>query len=159
MICVLGKRFTRNVKTIVYGKYENKQNNPCCNWDWRFKDIASTKMPCVCQMWNNSLQAVEGLCIELKQTDIWAWTQRLIQGCICVQLKLTSARTSAQSDQSLRGPPENALHYCLPTECPLKLIRRRWGTGWSVFFWAHLQFYRKCCAPTHISKVHHVRLR
>ena len=64
-------------------------------------------------------------------SDEWTGTQHFLKNCMCAQRRLRSACASAQADQSLRYPPEDALDPWLPTDCPAKiLIRRRECTGW-----------------------------
>ena len=55
-----------------------------------------------------------------------------LQVCVCSQRSLGSVCASAQADQSLRCPPEDAWGPWLHIECPAKtLIRLRGCAGWS----------------------------
>ena len=70
---------------------------------------------------------------------IWHGAQYFQQDCICAQQKLRSACASAQSDQSLRRPREDALgaQANLSLRCAQADLSLRW---------AHMYSGRKCCA-------------
>ena len=75
---------------------------------------------------------------------IWAEAQHLLQDCMCIQRRLGSACSSAQSDQSLRCPPKTLwIHAredwsdCMDAQADLSLRS------------THMQSFRKCCGPAH----------
>ena len=64
--------------------------------------------------------------------SIWAASCQNQQNGMCAQRRLRSAWASAQSDQSLRCPPEETLCPTLPTERTTKTLIRLGGCpGWS----------------------------
>ena len=64
--------------------------------------------------------------------EIWARAQHFLRDYMCAQRRFRSACTSAQADQSLRCPFEEALNPWLPLECPARtLIKLCRCAGWS----------------------------
>ena len=62
----------------------------------------------------------------------WACARQKQQNDLCAQRRLSSAWASAQSDQSLRSPHEDALGPLLPIERTAKsLICLGWCPGWT----------------------------
>ena len=79
-------------------------------------------------------------------------SQHLLQDCVCAQRWLRSACAAAQSDQSLRCPPEDALGPWLPQSVLRRLLSdcAEAQADLSIRF-AHMQFCRKCCVPAHFT--------
>ena len=59
--------------------------------------------------------------------------------CMCAQRRLRSACASAQSDQSIRCPHEDALDSWLSTKCPAHAQANL------SLRWVHVQYCRKVC--------------
>ena len=81
----------------------------------------------------------------------WAASSQNQQNGMCAQRRLTSAWTSAQSDQSLRCPHEESLSPWLPIERTTKtLIRLSGCPGWSESSLGSQSFGWFCHEAAHI---------
>ena len=84
--------------------------------------------------------------------QIWAATWQNQQNGMCAQQRLSSAWTTAQSDQSLRWPHQESLCPNLPIEPTAKtLIRLGRCPGWSESMLGTQSFCWFCCAAAHSS--------
>ena len=80
-------------------------------------------------------QGISGFSRTRVNTYIYLGEQQFLQDCMCTQRRFILACASAYTDQSLRGPLEEALDPWLSIEFHKKtLIRRRGCTGWSASF-------------------------